>query len=71
VPTTRIVFEGGQDLWVEQAVELVETALGDVYGKGGGFASFPRQGKPNAIVNPANVLYVEQLEESSGHAFRR
>jgi hypothetical protein len=55
---------------VEQGVEQVATALGDVYAKGGGFVSFPRQKHPAAMVNPANVLYLEQLEESDGHAFR-
>jgi len=70
VPTTRIVFQNGQDLWVEQEVEQVATALRDVYAKGGGFVSFPRNKQPAAMVNPANVLYLEELEESGGHAFR-
>jgi hypothetical protein len=70
VPTTRIVFQDGQDLWVEQAVEQVAAALGDIYAKGGGFVRFPRKKQPAAMVNPANVLYLEALEESGGQAFR-
>jgi hypothetical protein len=61
---TRIVLQGGEYLVVAHPIQQVTAALND---DDGAFTALsrPEVGTPDVVVNPVNVLYLEQFEEQS------
>jgi hypothetical protein len=59
---TRIVFQGGNEVIVEEDQSDVGVRLAEILHKGGGYALLTRHGK-EISVNPAGVDYFHEAPE--------
>jgi hypothetical protein len=66
---TRIVFQGGNELLVDKTPAEVAEGFREMFAQreraqGSAFYELPRIGRPNVLVNPVNVAYIEEVSKS-------
>jgi hypothetical protein len=66
---TRIVFQGGNELLVDKTPAEVAEGFREMFAQreraqGSAFYELPRIGRPNVLVNPVNIDYIEEVSRS-------
>ena len=65
----RIVFQGGSELLVDKTAAEVAEGFREMFAQreraqGSAFYELPRIGRPNVLVNPVNIDYIEEVSRS-------